>query len=68
MPSSCKLPSFPNIFHFLNDSYTMSARMDEITFVATWDETGNFGVVYLMKPELEGFMTSAKSHNGEQFI
>jgi hypothetical protein len=41
--------------------------MDQITFVATWDETGSVGVIYLTKNELEEYVTSAESHNGKQF-
>ena len=67
MLSSCKLLSFPSKFHFLNESHTMSTRMDEMTFVATWDETGSVGVIHLTKTELEEYVTSAGSHNGEQF-
>jgi len=58
MLSSCKLLSFPSKFHFLNESHTMSTRMYEITFVATWDETGSVGVINLTKTELEEYVTS----------
>ena len=42
----------------------MSTRMDEITLVVTWDDTGSLGVIYLTKTELEEYATS---HDGEHF-
>ena len=39
--------------------------MDDTTFLATWDDTGNVGVVNLTKAELKEFTTSAGSDKGE---
>ena len=39
--------------------------MDDTTFLATWDDTGNVGVVNLMKAELKEFTTSTGSDKGE---
>jgi hypothetical protein len=39
--------------------------MGDTTFLATWDDTGNVGVVNLTKAELKEFTTSAGSDNGE---
>ena len=41
--------------------------MDEIKFVATWDENGSVGVIQLTKTELEALMTSVDSDNSESF-
>ena len=60
--SSCKflsnlvLKSHPNVI-----------RMDDTTFLATWDDTGNVGVVHLTKAELKKFTTSTGSGKGEHF-
>ena len=40
--------------------------MDDATFIATWDDTGNVGVVNLTKFELKEFTTSAGSDKSEQ--
>lgn len=42
--------------------------MDQVTFRATWDETGSIGCIHLTKTELEEFITSAGSQNGEHVI
>lgn len=39
--------------------------MDEVTFLATWDDTGSFGCIHLTKAELEDFITTVDSHNGK---
>ena len=39
--------------------------MDYTTFLATWDDTGNVGVVNLTKAEFKEFTTSAGSDKGE---
>ena len=39
--------------------------MGDTTFRATWDDTGNAGVVNLTKSELKEFTTSAGSDKGE---
>ena len=39
--------------------------MDDTKFLATWDDTGNVGVVNLTKAELKEFTTSTGSDNGE---
>ena len=39
--------------------------MDDTTFRATWDDTGNVGVVNLTKSELKEFTTSAGSDKGK---
>jgi hypothetical protein len=41
--------------------------MGDTTFLATWDDTGNVGVVNLTKAELKEFTTSAGSDNGELY-
>ncbi|KAF8816548.1 hypothetical protein BYT27DRAFT_6398864 [Phlegmacium glaucopus] len=37
--------------------------MDEITFCATWDESGSYGILHLKRSELGEFTTSAGSHD-----
>ena len=39
--------------------------MDDTKFLATWDDTGNLGVVNLTKAELEEFTTNTGSDKGE---
>ena len=39
--------------------------MGDTTFRATWDDTGNVGVVNLTKAELEEFTTSTGSDKGK---
>ena len=44
-------------------------RMDDTTFCATWDDTGNVGVVNLTKAELKELTTSGTgSDKGERII
>lgn len=42
--------------------------MDEVTFLATWDETGSIGSICLTKAELEELITSTDSPNGKHVI
>ena len=59
--SSCKFLS-----NLVYKSHPIVIRMDDTTFLATWDDdTGNVGIVHLTKAELEEFTTSAGSDNGE---
>ena len=39
--------------------------MDGATFLVTWDDTGNVGVVNLMKVELKEFTSNTGSDKGE---
>ena len=39
--------------------------MDDTTFFATWDDTGNVGIVNLTKAELKEFTISTGSDMGE---
>ena len=41
-------------------------RMDDTKFLATWDDTGNVGVIILTKAELKEFTTSTGSDKGER--
>ena len=58
--SSCKFLS-----NLVLKSYPIVIRMDDTTFHATWDDTGNVGVVNLTKAELKNFTTSNGSNKGE---
>ena len=42
--------------------------MNDITFLATWDDTSNVGIVNLTKAELKEFTTGTGSDNGEHSI
>ena len=42
--------------------------MDDTTFLATWDDTGNVGIVSLTKAELKEFTTTTGSDEGEHII
>jgi hypothetical protein len=42
--------------------------MDDTTFCATWDDTGNVGIVNLTKAELREFTTNPGSDNGEHIV
>ena len=42
--------------------------MDDTTFLATWDDAGNVGIVNLTKAELKEFTTSTGSDKGEHII
>ena len=59
--SSCKFLSNP-VFR----SHPIVIRTDDTTFIATWDDTGNVGVVNLTKAKLKEFSTSAGSDKGER--
>ena len=59
--SSCKFLS--NLFF---KSHPIVIRMDDITFLATWDDnTSNVGIANLTKAELKELTTSAGSDKGE---
>ena len=59
--SSCKFMS--NLFF---KSHPIVIRMDDITFLATWDDdTSNVGIINLTKVELKEFTTGTGSDNGE---
>ena len=58
--SSCKFLS-NLVFNF----HLIVTRMDDTTFLATWDDTGNVGIVNLTKAELMKFTTSTGSDKGE---
>ena len=40
-------------------------RMDDTTFLVTWDDTDNVGLVNLTKDELKEFTTTSGSDKGE---
>ena len=62
--SSCKFLS-----NLVFKSHPIVIRMDDITFLATWDDdTSNVGIVNLTKAELREFTTSTGSDNGEHSI
>ena len=58
--SRCKFSS-----NFVFKSHPIVIRMGHIIFLATWDDTGNVGVVNLMKAELEEFTASTGTDKGE---
>ena len=58
--SSCKFLS-----NLVFKSQPIVIRVDDTTFLATWDDTGNVGVVNLTKAELKEFITSTGSNKGE---
>ena len=59
--SSCKFLS--NLFF---KSHPIVIRMDDITFLATWDDnTSNVGIANLTKAESKELTTSAGSDKGE---
>ena len=58
--SSCKFLS-----NLVYKSHQIVIRMDDTTFLATWDDTGNVGIANLTKAELEAFTTSTGSNKGE---
>ena len=58
--SSCKFLS-----NLIFKSHQIVIRMDDITFRATWDDTGKVGVVNLTKDELKEFTTTTGSDKGE---
>ena len=59
--SSCKFLS-----NLVFKSHLIVIRMDDTTFLATWDDdNSNVGLVNLTKAELKEFTTSAGSEKGE---
>ena len=59
--SSCKFLSNLDF-----NSHPIVIRMDHSTFLATWDDTGNVGIVYLTKTNLKELITtSTGSDKGE---
>ena len=58
--SNCKFLS-----NLVFKSQPIVIRMDDTKFLATWDDTGNLGVVNLTKAELEEFTTNTGSDKGE---
>ena len=58
--SSCKFLS-----NLVFTSCPIVIRMGDTMFLATWDDTGNFGVVNLTKAGLEEFTTSTGSEKGK---
>ena len=58
--SSCKFLS-----NLVLKFHPIVIRMDDTTFLATWDDTGNVGVVNLTKAELKNLTTSSGSDNSE---
>ena len=61
--SSCK-----SLSNLVFKSHPIVIRMDDATFLATWDDTDNVGVVDLTKAELKEFTTSTGSDKGEHII
>ena len=59
--SSCKFLS--NLLSVTSHSNVI--RMDDTTFLATWDDSGNVGVVNLTKAELKEFTISTGYDMGE---
>ena len=59
--SSCKFLS-----SLVFKSQPIVIRMDDTKLLATWDDTGNIGVVNLTKAELEEFTTRTGSEKGER--
>ena len=59
MVSSCKFLS-NLVFKF----HPIVIRIDDTTFRATWDDTGNIGLVHLTKANLKE-LTSTGSEKGE---
>jgi hypothetical protein len=41
----------------------MHTRLNELTLIARWDETENFGTVHLVKTELEKWKENVGLHN-----
>ena len=58
--SSCKFLS-----NLASKSHPIVIRMGDASFRATWDDTGNVGVISLTKAELKEFTTSTCSDKGE---
>ena len=58
--SSCKFLS-NIVFKF----HPIVIRMDDTMFLATWDDTGNVGIVSLTKADLKEFTTGTGPDKGE---
>ena len=58
--SRCKFLS-----NFRLKSHPIDIRMDDTTFLVTWDDTGNVGLVSLTKDELEECTTRSGSDKSE---
>ena len=59
--SSCKFLS-----NLVFKSHPIVIRMDDTTFLATWDDdTSNVGIVNLTKAKLKEFTTNTGPDNGE---
>ena len=56
--SSCKFLS-----NLVLKPHPIDLRMDDTTFLATWDDTGNVGVANLTKAELNNFTGSNKGEH-----
>lgn len=68
MLSGCRSFPFTSDLCSINfEFHTIPIRLDEITFCATWDENGSYGVLHLTRSELEEFIASAGSHDREHF-
>jgi hypothetical protein len=68
MLSGCRSFPFTSDLCSINfEFHTTPVRLDELTFRATWDENGSYGVLHLKRSELEEFIISAGSHNREHF-
>jgi hypothetical protein len=59
----CKLLPLQIICHFSNESDMTHPRTKEVTLIARWDETENFGIVHLVKTEFEKLKENAGLHN-----
>ena len=59
--SNCKFAS-----NIVFESHSIVIRMDDTMFLATWDDSGNVGVVNLTKAELKEFTTNTGSDKGEK--
>jgi hypothetical protein len=49
-------------------SHPIVIRIGDTTFRATWDDTGNVGVVNLTKAELKEFTSSTGTDKGEHIV
>ena len=58
--SSCKFLS-----NLVFKCHLIVIRMDDTKFLATWDDTGNVGIVNLTKAELMEVTTNTGSDKGE---
>ena len=58
--SGCKFPS-----NIVFKSHSIVIRMDDTTFLATWDDTDNVGFVSLTIAQLKEFTIGTGSDKGE---